>query len=200
MKWIDIYELKKSYNKNIVFEIPVLKIVPNYYNFILGPNGSGKSTFLSCLLRQTNFFGKIADQGVKYSYAPPNICLPDEISIDDFLLTLLKTRNKELDYTEKLNTLYEEFQLDRYKKMNELSTGMKQKVILIQCLANEADVYLFDEPLNGLDSSSKKSFFHQLMKLYRKHKIIIITTHRLDNYPFKKRNVFNLGGINDSIT
>ena len=55
---------------------------------------------------------------------------------------------------------------------------------------DSSDVYIFDEPLSGLDIESRKNFMEELKKLKRKSKIIIISTHYLNQYKFKYKSKF----------
>ena len=57
-----------------------------------------------------------------------------------------------------------------------------QKVLIIQSLIHDAHLYIFDEPLNGLDSRSQKIFFDIVDELKEKDKTVIITTHYPEFY------------------
>ena len=59
---------------------------------------------------------------------------------------------------------------------------MMQKVLIIQALIHDAQVFIFDEPLNGLDTKSQNIFFNIIEDLKEKNKTIIITTHYPEFY------------------
>jgi ABC-2 type transport system ATP-binding protein len=198
MNWIEIHQLRKYYQEKLIFELPEYTFTSDDYHFIVGENGSGKSTFFACLLKRTDYEGSIFDQGMVYAYAPEKILLPDTLTIEEFLQLLLKTRQKDYYNEKALEEMLQKFHLDKTKQLQNLSQGMKQKVVLIQCLLCMAQVYLFDEPLNGLDQDSQTIFFHELSRLKRNKKIIIIATHRKEKYPFRKKKILKIGGNHDS--
>lgn len=68
------------------------------------------------------------------------------------------------------------------KKLKELSKGMLQKILIIQSLMVDADVYVFDEVLNGLDVNNQNKFLDYLKVLKDNNKLIIITSHYSDYY------------------
>ena len=82
----------------------------------------------------------------------------------------------------------EKFQITKYKdkELGKLSLGTKQKVVIIQSLLESVDVYIFDEPLNGLDDEAVKIFSKELQNLRKKQKLIIIIMH--DDYRLKLLN------------
>ena len=99
---------------------------------------------------------------------------------------------KELN--EKLAFFIERFNLTEYKNtpIIKLSKGTKQKILIIQSLIKECDVYIFDEPLNGLDDNMQGVFVDELKKLKKLNKLILIITHNINAYPFKDINTINI--------
>jgi ABC-2 type transport system ATP-binding protein len=69
------------------------------------------------------------------------------------------------------------FKLDKRKTLTKLSKGMHQKVLIIQSLIHDAKLYIFDEPLNGLDDYSQNIFFEIINNIKRNNKTLLITTH-----------------------
>ena len=59
----------------------------------------------------------------------------------------------------------------------------------------DADVYIFDEPLNGLDRTTRRTFYEELRKLHQTSKIVIISTHHLSSYRFKNRKVIDFNNL-----
>ena len=84
---------------------------------------------------------------------------------------------KEVDYYLK----YWQIEKDKNKKLKELSKGMLQKVIITQALLGKTDVLIFDEALNGLDSTMQKKLL-KLIEENKKEKIVLITSHYKDYY------------------
>ena len=74
-----------------------------------------------------------------------------------------------------------------------LSKGMQQKVLIIQSLIHNADLYIFDEPLSGLDDQTKERFVNEIKKLRKNSKLIVISTHSLKEYRLRVKNVIEMG-------
>ena len=69
------------------------------------------------------------------------------------------------------------FSLDLHLSISNLSKGNLQKVMIIQTIMNDADILIFDEPLNGLDPKMQNVFLNIIKELKNKNRLIIITTH-----------------------
>ena len=78
-----------------------------------------------------------------------------------------------------------------------LSKGNRQKVNLIQALLGESDIYIFDEPLSGLDDITKDVFIDEVKRLRKNSKLIVISTHYLKDYRFRIRNIIQMGKLNE---
>lgn len=180
---INLENITKRYNHKIVLSDVNLCLDNTKYNIIKGYNGSGKSTLIKCLMNFIRYEGKITNP-YKISYVPEKIYLPPFMKVKSFLLLITKIKKGSLEidqYLEKFNILkYKE------KELGKLSLGTKQKVVIIQSLLESADIYIFDEPLNGLDDESVKAFSKELQNLRKKRKLIIIIMH--DDYRLKLLN------------
>lgn len=77
--------------------------------------------------------------------------------------------------------LFEKFGINRYKhlRINELSTGMKQKVSLVISVVHDPRIIIYDEPTNGLDIIASKTVEEYLFDLHNEGKTIVISTHIL---------------------
>ncbi len=161
-------------------------------NFIIGANGTGKSTLISCILEFLSYNGTIIHNIKNISYQPEKVLLPDLIKVYDYLKIINKiVLNKgcdKIDYFLKIFNIEDAMN----KELITLSKGMRQKVWLIQTLIKEADGYIFDEPLSGLDILTQQIFFEELKKLLEQDKLIIIITHFLDQYPLDNYLVVDL--------
>lgn len=192
MSQLIIHSLTKKYGNNVIFENVSLELTSSNINFLIGGNGTGKSTFIKCLLDEIKYDGRIEKENLVFSYSPEKIILPDYITINNFLLLLQVDKKITINDKEKLIDYYLAlFNIEKYKNivMCKLSKGTRQKVILIQALMNKADIYIFDEPLSGLDDISRKHFIEEVKKLKLQSKLIIISTHHLKEYRFKEKKV-----------
>lgn len=86
--------------------------------------------------------------------------------------------NFDLDFAEKM---VEKFRLDKRKKYNSLSFGMKTMVTTIISLASNDEIILLDEPVLGFDAVMRRQFYDLLSESYERHpRIIVISTHLID--------------------
>src|ERR1700730_17637656 len=75
---------------------------------------------------------------------------------------------------------YLELDEARYRKLEEYSTGMKQRLKLAQALVHDTPILLLDEPTSGLDPAGRKAMLGLLETLGREHgKSLILCTHLL---------------------
>ncbi|GAB4245962.1 MAG: metal ABC transporter ATP-binding protein [Candidatus Methylacidiphilales bacterium] len=66
------------------------------------------------------------------------------------------------------------------RQIRNLSGGQQQRALLARALAQEADLLLFDEPLNALDSETQGAVLSVLRELHREGKTLVMATHELD--------------------
>lgn len=159
---------------------------------LLGPNGAGKTTTLRCiatLLQPTE--GNISVCGhdtVKDSEAVRKSIgfLTTDIKLDPqfspkymfyFFGRLHGMRDEEIE--KRKQELFSYFEITEFenKKIEELSTGMKQKAAIAVSLVHNPDVVIFDEPTNGLDIVTARGVTDYLKKLKEEGKLVLISTH-----------------------
>lgn len=192
MKQIRIERLMKKYRQVIIFQDIDLVIDNQKYNFLVGGNGTGKSTFIHCLLGEVKYDGKIDIGESSIAYVPERMHLPDYISVSNFLVLLARLDHNHISSIyDKVKYYLKLFSLEIYehKPICKLSQGNRQKVILIQALMKDSDIYIFDEPLTGLDIHSQKVFLDELRKKNNQDKLIIVSTHRIENYKYRNKNI-----------
>lgn len=192
MKQIRIERLMKKYRQVIIFQDIDLVIDNQKYNFLVGGNGTGKSTFIHCLLGEVKYDGKIDIGESSIAYVPERMHLPDYISVSNFLVLLARLDHNHISSIyDKVKYYLKLFSLEIYerKPICKLSQGNRQKVILIQALMKDSDIYIFDEPLTGLDIHSQKVFLDELRKKKNQDKLIIVSTHRIENYKYRNKNI-----------
>ncbi len=159
---------------------------------LLGPNGAGKTTTLRCvstLLKPTEGDIKVENYDVvkQSEKVRENIAfLTNEIKLDpnftvDYLFTFFgQLHNMEVEEIEKRKKeLFAYFGITDFadKKIEELSTGMKQKAAIAVSLIHDPQVIVFDEPTNGLDVITARSVTDYLLKMKEEGKTVVISTH-----------------------
>lgn len=197
---IDIENLSKTYRLGFK-RITAIKnmnihLDNNRCVFLVGANGNGKTTLIKCILNLVKYDGKIIINTKKIAYAPEKIQFPDYIRVEEFLFDLAKCKKKSnLNYRDLIEDFINKFSLNehRNKYLIKLSKGTKQKINLIQALLSDADVYIFDEPLSGLDEKSKNTFVREIQNLRKHSKLIIIATHHPLEYHFRVKTIVEIG-------
>ena len=159
---------------------------------LLGPNGAGKTTTLRCiatLLQPTE--GTISVCGydtVKESeLVRKNIgFLTTDIKLDPqfspkYMFYFFGRLHGMTDAAieKRKEELFSYFEITEFenKKIEELSTGMKQKAAIAVSLVHDPEVIIFDEPTNGLDIVTARGVTEYLKKLRSEGKLILISTH-----------------------
>lgn len=173
--------------KEVSFEITSGEIVG-----ILGPNGAGKSTtikMIAGLLRTSS--GSITIEGhdnrsikakKKFAYIPEFPELYDMLTIDEHMRFVAQAYAVD-DWETLMLPYFERFDLlDKRDKLGkELSKGMKQKLSICCGLLTQADLYLFDEPMIGLDPKAIRETKKIMKELADAGKTILVSTHLLDS-------------------
>ncbi|MGN1084579.1 MAG: ABC transporter ATP-binding protein [Lachnospiraceae bacterium] len=159
---------------------------------LLGPNGAGKTTTLRCvatLLKPTE--GSVSVCGFDTVKEPEKVrksigFLTNEIKLDPhfspkYLFHFFGRLHgiDEATIEARRKELFEYFEITEFenKKIEELSTGMKQKAAIAVSLVHDPKVIIFDEPTNGLDIITARNVTDLLQKLRDEGKLVIISTH-----------------------
>ena len=188
---IDMIELKnvtKQYGQlSVLLKIDLTVDEPGIY-CLLGRNGAGKTTFLKSAAGYQNVTsGQISVEGKPVSTA----ALDTGVSyIENFAKHFNLPVGKLLRIASEVNAdfghsfaeeMMERFELDRRKKFNQLSLGMKTMVSTIVCLSSNRPVILLDEPVLGFDAIMRVEFYDMLTESFRRHpRIIIVSTHIIE--------------------
>ena len=168
---LSFYYGKKCIFDNVSFEIKKGDIVA-----LVGENGSGKTSFLKIL----GGIYKIPNFKLNYNVT----YMFDKSSFYPYLTGFQNLKYFAYLYKIKNKKIYEVLQLVglfnvRNVKFKKYSFGMKQKLALARMLLIESELYLFDEPLNGLDPTSILKFKEIINYLSSKNKTIVISSHIL---------------------
>jgi len=134
---------------------------------ILGENGIGKTTFIKILAGVLTQDSGAIDKGVRVSYKPQYIKLSDELVIN--ILSKASTYHNQIIVPLKLEKLMNH-------KVSELSGGQLQRVAIAECLSQEADLYLMDEPSAYLDAEQRlivSKVIKDIMRIRAKTAVVI---------------------------
>lgn len=193
MNAIEIKNLTVAYGENIALEDFNLDVEIGSLMALVGPNGAGKSTLIKTILKfLKQITGEIKISGKSLAY------VPQRNSVDwDFPTTLFdvvemgcygrvglfKRVNKE-EKVKVLKAIEQVGMLDfKDRQISELSGGQQQRTFIARALVQEADIYLMDEPFQGVDSTTEKSIVDILKKLKSDGKTLLVVHHDLQTVP-----------------
>ena len=193
MNAIEIKNLTVAYGENIALEDFNLDVEIGSLMALVGPNGAGKSTLIKTILKflkQITGEIKISKKSLAY--------VPQRNSVDwDFPTTLFDVVEmgcygrvglfKRVNKEEKVKVLkaIEQVGMLEFKdrQISELSGGQQQRAFIARALVQEADIYLMDEPFQGVDSTTEKSIVDILKKLKSDGKTLLVVHHDLQTVP-----------------
>ena len=169
----------KQILNNINLIIPKGKIVG-----LLGKNGSGKTTLIKLindLLTPTS--GEVLINGEKpsikskkvISYLPERTYLDKSMKISQ-IITFFDEFYDNFD-KEKAIKLLKDLDLDINSKVSKMSKGMQEKLQLILVMSREAELYILDEPLGGVDPATRDYILDTILSNFSEGASIIISTH-----------------------
>lgn len=167
-------DVSKRYKNHFALKNININIEKGKLYLFVGENGSGKSTTIKLISKVifNNSGGTIENNFEKIVYLPDKCSYPNLLNVKTYLsMYLSKTTN-----INKIEEKMKEYHLEN-KMIASLSKGMLQKLGILQIILSNADLYIFDEPLNGLDKVSTQKFKSDIKKLIENEKTVIISTH-----------------------
>ena len=184
MKLLEIKNLNKSFdNKNILENIN-LEITNGRIVGLLGKNGAGKTTLIKLindLLTPTS--GEIFINGKRIgveskkaiSYLPERSYLNKQMKVSE-VINYFEDFYTDFD-TKKAKKLLKDLDLDINQKLSKMSKGMQEKVLLVLVMSRNADLYVLDEPLGGVDPATRDYILDTILSNFNENSTIIISTH-----------------------
>ena len=184
MELVECKKLCKSYDEKQVLKDVSLKIPKGKIVGLLGKNGTGKTTLIKLindLLTPTS--GEILIKGKKpgveskdiIAYLPEKTYLDREMSVKDAI------KYFEEFYTnfdsKKAVKLLKDLDLDMNSKISKMSKGMQEKLQLILVMSRNAELYILDEPLGGVDPATRDYILDTILSNFCEGASVIISTH-----------------------
>lgn len=180
--------LTKTYGGRIALNQIYLNLERGRIIGLLGPNGSGKTTLIKImngLLQPTAGEVLIGGQrpGVETKYRISY--LPER--------TYLHPGMKVMEMVQYFQDFYPDFRVERaydmlarlqiqpYERLKNLSKGTKEKVQLILVMSRDADLYVLDEPIAGVDPASRDYILHTIVQNYNRNATILLSTHLISD-------------------
>ncbi|MBW7868826.1 MAG: ATP-binding cassette domain-containing protein [Brumimicrobium sp.] len=174
---IELKNLTKKFGNKTVLNNINLKFEKGKVYGIVGENGAGKTTLFRCISELEKYEGEIiSDLQPLKNYTGLLLTNPyffSRITGREYLQLLCNARQVEIRDFEKQNI----FDLPLNQYASTYSTGMKKKLAIMAILLQENQVFILDEPYNGVDIQSNLIITELILELKRLNKTVIISSH-----------------------
>ena len=184
MELVECKKLCKSYDEKQVLKDVDLKISKGKIIGLLGKNGTGKTTLIKLindLLTPTS--GEVLINGKKPGVESKDIIafLPERTYLDRDMSVKEAIKYFEEFYTNfdktKAVKLLKDLDLDINSKISKMSKGMQEKLQLILVMSRNAELYILDEPLGGVDPATRDYILDTILSNFCEGASVIISTH-----------------------
>lgn len=181
---LECSNLTKSFGNKTVLNQINLKIPKGKITGLLGPNGSGKSTLIKLingLLVPTS--GSVTINGQQPGVETKKVVsyLPERTYLNNWM--------KAKQLVEYFADFYQDFdkvkaydmlaslRINPNDKLATMSKGTKEKVQLILVMSRDADLYVLDEPIGGVDPAARDYILNTIISNYNPNASILLSTH-----------------------
>lgn len=178
-----VYDKKKTALNQMNLTIPRGRIVG-----LLGPNGSGKTTLIKIingLLSPTSgsvlINGKKPRPGTKarVSYLPERTYLQPGLKVKEILAVF---EDFYEDFRpERAREMLKSLGIDENDRMKTMSKGTREKVQLILVMSRDADLFVLDEPIAGVDPAARDYILKTIIANYNENATVLLSTHLISD-------------------
>jgi manganese/zinc/iron transport system ATP- binding protein len=197
---IEVEDLTVAYREQPVLWDVDFNVPPATLTAIVGPNGAGKSTLMKAMLGLIEpAAGQVRIFGQPYRMVRRRVAyVPQRGSVDwDFptnaLDVVLMGRYGHLGWFRRPGAAERAAAMDALvrvgmqdlaqRQISQLSGGQQQRVFLARALAQDADLYLMDEPFQGVDALTEKALIGVLSALREMGRTVVVVHHDLHTVP-----------------
>ena len=184
MELLECKDLCKSFDNRVILDNVNIKIERGKIVGLLGKNGQGKTTLIKLindLLTPTS--GEVLINGKKpsieskkiISYLPERTYFDKSMKVSDIIKYFKEFYDNFNE--EKALKLLDNLELDKNSRLAKMSKGMQEKVELILVMSREADLYILDEPLGGVDPATRDYILDTILSNFKDGASVIISTH-----------------------
>ncbi len=185
---VQIQGLTKKYGRvvaldNISIDLPKGRIIG-----LLGPNGSGKTTLIKVingLLQPDSGAILIGGEPVGLKSKSMVAYLPDRtyLSMSSSVQEILQYfEDFYADFNrEKAEAMLASLQIEPKTKLKSMSKGTKEKVQLVLVMSREAQLYILDEPIAGVDPAARDFILRTIITNYNPEATVLISTHLISD-------------------
>ena len=180
-------ELTKVFGSKTAVDHVNLKLEKGHVYAMLGPNGSGKTTWMKMaagLIKPTS--GQVFFQGEPVSLESRKHVA--YMSTEPYFYTWMSVKDVGAYYAD----FFEDFSWERYRellrkmelteglKTKSLSTGMMAKLKIAVTMARDAQVYMLDEPFNGIDLLARDEIRACILQYATEEKLMLLSSHLVE--------------------
>lgn len=197
---IRVEDLTVSYHEKPVLWDVDLTVPPAVLMAIVGPNGAGKTTLLKAMLGlipatagEVNVFGGPLKENLKrIGYVPQRTAVDWDFPTTVMDVVLMGSygrlgwirRPGKLEKDAALGALEKVGMTDfTHRQISQLSGGQQQRVFLARALLQDSDIYMMDEPFQGVDATTERAIIALLKDLRQAGKTVICVHHDLQTVP-----------------
>ena len=184
MARIEINNLTKNFGDLTALDDVTVSLEQGQIVGLLGPNGSGKTTLIKILngLLQPES-GSVTINGSApgvetkkvVAYLPDRNALPDYMTASQ-LMDIYEDFFEDFD-RQKAEAMVDDLGINRKQTMKKMSKGTKEKLQLCLVMARQAQVYLLDEPIGGVDPATRDYILRTIISNYNENAVVLISTH-----------------------
>ncbi|MCR5636677.1 MAG: ABC transporter ATP-binding protein [Clostridiales bacterium] len=188
MELLKVKNLTKSFDNKLILEDINLSISSGKIIGLLGKNGAGKTTLIKLINDLlTPDTGEILINGNKIgvetkkviSYLPERTYLNKQMKVSE-VINYFEDFYDNFD-PGKAKRLLKDLDLNINQKLSKMSKGMQEKVQLVLVMSRNADLYILDEPLGGVDPATRDYILDTILSNFNENAGVIISTHLISD-------------------
>ena len=193
---LDVHDVTVAYQrKPVLWHVDLTLTEPTLLG-IIGPNGAGKSTLIKAILGlvplvsgSVHMFGQpVSQERRRVGYVPQRESVDWDFPVSVLDVVLMGTYGHlgwfrrpgaaEKAWARQCLDMVGLGELES-RQIGQLSGGQQQRTFLARALAQQADIYLMDEPFAGVDAATERAIFALLVKLREQGKTVLVVHHDL---------------------
>ena len=184
MAILEVKNISKSFDKKKIIDDVSFTISEGQIVGLLGKNSSGKTTILKMINDLLTIdSGEILVDGKKIgaktkaeiSFLPERSYLDNTMTVEQ-TLKFFKEFYKDFDKA-RAEKLLGELQISKSDYLSKMSKGGKEKLQLVLVMSRNAKLYILDEPLGGVDPSTRDYILKTIISRFSEKSCMLITTH-----------------------
>ncbi len=190
---LEVQNLSASYRSALALQNFSVSLHSGELVGLIGPNGAGKSTFIKAILGLVPHRGKVLFQGVplrrnrhRVAYVPQRSHIDWDYPITAWNVAMMAQsalagwfRRPNQAAKQRVTVALERVDMLHLadRPLGELSGGQQQRVFLARALAQDADLFLLDEPFTGIDRKTETLMLAIFRELRAQGKILVVSSH-----------------------